>query len=314
MTRCKLDTTTIQSDRMMILAESQKSGKRGGVENDSCAVMSKPLTYVFWGGGAMAEAMVSGLDQSGVPMGRVRVIEIDGDRRKYLREKHGNEIVLYKEAADDMFRGADVVVLCLKPQVASSVLHDVHLTPGQVVLSIMAGVTMASVSAMMGGHKAVVRCMPNTPAQVFKSVSVYCCGPDVSPEQKDKVLQLLASLGDCRIAVTDESYIDKATGVSGSGPGFVFVLFEAFMDTAVELGFSRVQAQQMTLQLFDGCVALARASPLLHVAQLKNNVTSPGGTTAAGLAALEAAGARSAIRAAILAAAAKSELMGKPKL
>ena len=272
------------------------------------------LTVVFWGGGAMGEAMVAGLGRSGVSMARVRVIEVDSERRRLLRERYGNEIVLYKEAADDMFRGADLVVLCLKPQVAVTALHNVHLSPGQTVVSIMAGLTVATVSRLLGGHEAVVRCMPNTPARVFKSVSVYCCAPAVTAEQRAKVLLLLASLGDCRIAVADESYIDKATGVSGSGPGFVFVIFESFMDAAVELGFSRAQAQDMTLQLFDGCVALARAAPETHVAQLKNNVTSPGGTTAAGLAALEAGGLRSAIRAAIVAATRKSESMGKAKL
>ena len=142
-----------------------------------------------------------------------------------------------------------------------------------------------------------------------------------------KVQKLLASMGECSIHVEDEGFLDKATGVSGSGPGFVFVIFEAFIDAAVELGFSRAQAQAMTLQLFDGCVTLARTCPDLHVAQLKvlervcfgvqftspisqNNVTSPGGTTAAGLAALEDRGLRSAIRAAVLAATSKSEQIG----
>jgi pyrroline-5-carboxylate reductase len=272
------------------------------------------LTVVFWGGGAMGEAMVAGLGRSGVSMSRVRVIEVDSERRRVLRERYGNEIVLYKEAADDMFRGADLVVLCLKPQVAVKALHNVHLAPAQVVVSIMAGLTAATVSRLLGGHEAVVRCMPNTPAQVFKSVSVYCCAPSITQEQRAKVLLLLASLGDCHIDVADESYIDKATGVSGSGPGFVFVIFEAFMDAAVELGFTRAQAQDMTLQLFDGCVALARASPDKHVAQLRNQVTSPGGTTAAGLAALEEAGVRGAVRAAIVAATRKSEELGKSKL
>jgi pyrroline-5-carboxylate reductase len=92
-------------------------------------------------------------------------------------------------------------------------------------------------------------------------LEVYVCSSAVSGEQLGKVQRLLSSMGDCSIQVDDESFLDKATGVSGSGPGFVFVVFEAFIDAAVELGFSRAQAQAMTLQLFDGCVALARSCP-----------------------------------------------------
>jgi pyrroline-5-carboxylate reductase len=296
----------------------------------SIAKPQAALCFCFWGGGQMAEACISGLSKSGVSLSKIRVIELNNDRRKYLRETFGNEIILFRELVDDLFRGVvrlpcfakkrkkfifllfkDVIVLALKPQVALKALRaqKVSFLPTQVILSIMAGLSMETVSSLLN-HNAVVRCMPNTPAQVFKGVSVYCHTPAVTSDMLAKVQKLLTSLGDCVIHVDDESYLDKATGVSGSGPGFVFVIFEAFMDTAVELGFSRAQAQAMTLQLFDGCVTLARSAPGQHVAQLKNSVTSPGGTTAAGIAALEQNGLRNAVRAAIIAATTKSEQLG----
>lgn len=240
-------------------------------------------------------------------MGRVRVVEINAERRDVLREEFGAEIQLLPSLTPEAVAGADVVCLCVKPQVAQQALGHLRLQPSQVAFSIMAGVSLEALSALLGGHKAVVRCMPNTPAQVFRSVSVYTWLPKaLSAVQEGHIEFIVHCLGGYALRVPNESYVDKAVGVTGSGPAYVFLLLEAFVDTAVELGFARAQAVPMVLELFQGSVELVKASPAKHLVELRNQVTSPGGTTAQGLAALEAGGIRETIRRGILASYEKS--------
>jgi pyrroline-5-carboxylate reductase len=140
-------------------------------------------------------------------------------------------------------------------------------------------------------------------------MTVWTATPAVSEAQRQETRLILGALGE-EIAVEDEHYLDAATGLSGSGPGFVFLLLEALIDAGVQVGFSRADAQKMVLQTVEGSVALARASGL-HPAELRNRVTSPAGTTAAGLFELEAAGVRAALIRAVVAAYARSRELGE---
>ena len=245
----------------------------------------------------MADAILGGVvARETISLNRIRVIEPNAARRGYLRKRYGDEIVLFERMLDDAVAGMDLLVLCVKPQIAAEALEGCRPDAETVVVSIMAGIDIASIREMLGGHKAVVRSMPNTPAQVYRAVTVYSWEEGSLNEQQARFTEyLLNSLG-LAIQMRDESYVEKATGVTGSGPGFVFLIMESFCDAAVELGFTQSEARQMVVGLFDGVSALALERPEFHLATLRNQVTSPGGTTAAGLAVMERSGVRTAIR------------------
>jgi pyrroline-5-carboxylate reductase len=150
--------------------------------------------------------------------------------------------------------------------------------------------------------------MPNTPAQVGKGITVWIATPAVPPEQCEQTRAILEAMGE-QVQVEDEHYLDLATGLNGSGPGFVLLLLEALIDAGVHVGFSRPDAQRIALQTVEGTAALVRATGL-HPAELRNRVTSPAGTTAAGLYELEAGGVRAAILRAVQAATQRSQELG----
>ncbi len=164
---------------------------------------------------------------------------------------------------------------------------------------------------------AVVRAMPNMAASESKSATVFTsAGAALSVVQHEQCRLVLDALG-LAVEVPSELFIDLGTGLVGSGPAFVFLVMEAFVDTGVELGFTREQASQLIVQLFDGCVSVLRAATppagpqqLAPITQMRWNVTSPGGTTAAGVAAMEDNKVRTAVRAAIVSAAAKASQLG----
>ena len=206
-------------------------------------------------------------------------------------------------------QAADVVVLSVKPQILPQVLAELcgQIAADALVLSIVAGAPIATLASGLG-HSRIVRTMPNTPAQVGKGMTVWVATPEVSEAQRRQTAQILGALGE-QIEVHDESYLDMATGLSGSGPGFVFLLIEALIDAGVQVGFSRADAQVMALQTIEGSVALVRETGL-HPAELRNRVTSPAGTTAAGLYELEQSGVRAAIIRAVVAAYRRSQELG----
>jgi pyrroline-5-carboxylate reductase len=204
---------------------------------------------------------------------------------------------------------ADVVVLSVKPQILPKVMAELkgNIPSDALVLSIVAGVPIATMQKALG-HDRIVRTMPNTPAQVGKGMTVWVATPKVSADQRVLTQRILNALGE-QVMVEDEHYLDMATGLSGSGPGYVFLLIEAMVDAGVHIGFSRADALKMVLQTIDGSVELVRNTGL-HPAELKNRVTSPAGTTAAGLFELEQSGVRAAILRAVDAAYRRSEALG----
>ncbi len=261
----------------------------------------------FIGGGAMAEAILKRLVLGGLAQPeQVAVAEPVPARRDYLRNEYGVGVEAENSAAAT---GASILVLAIKPQVLDKVLPGLVglLQPETLVISIMAGVRISSLRRGLG-HERIVRSMPNTPAQVGKGMTVWTATSAVTPDDKGQAQMILEAMGDA-FFVDDEHAIDLATGLSGSGPGFVFLLVEALIDAGVHIGLSRVQAERMVLQTIEGSIALMREGNL-HPADLRNRVTSPGGTTAAGSLVLEQRGVRAALIEAVAAAAARSEALG----
>jgi len=206
-------------------------------------------------------------------------------------------------------QNADVIVLSVKPQILPKVMAELKgkIPPNALVLSIVAGVPIATMQNGLA-HNRIVRTMPNTPAQVGKGMTVWAPTSAVTADQRRQTQSILNALGE-QVMVEDEHYLDMATGLSGSGPGYVFLLIEAMIDAGVHIGFGRADAQKIVLQTIEGSVELVRSTGL-HPAELKNRVTSPAGTTAAGLFELEQSGVRAAILRAVEAAYHRSEELG----
>ena len=175
------------------------------------------------------------------------------------------------------------------------------------MLSIAAGTRLAALTTGLG-HTAVVRAMPNTPAQVGMGVTVWCATAAVDAAQREQARAILGALGE-EIAVEDEDLVDMATAVSGTGPTYVFLLMEALVDAAVHLGFSRRVAEQLVLQTVEGSAAFARKSGR-HLAELRNMVTSPGGTSAAAIYQLEKGALRTVLSKAVYAAYQRTRELG----
>jgi pyrroline-5-carboxylate reductase len=207
-------------------------------------------------------------------------------------------------------QGADVVILSVKPQSLPAVLVDLkgQIDESSLVLSIIAGATLRTLTQGLL-HPSVVRAMPNTPAQVGEGISVWTASGAVTEEQRAQAGRILGTFGK-EIFVDDEDYLDMATALSGTGPSYVYLLMEAMVDAGVHLGFPRRIAEQLVVQTLRGSVAYYEDSPR-HMARLRNEVTSPGGTSAAALYYLEKAGVRTAISRAIWAAYERSAELGR---
>jgi len=262
----------------------------------------------FLGGGTMAEAMIRGLLERGLAVpANVRVTGPRAERRAELERSFGvRALAVNREAA----AGADVVVLSVKPQVLPTVMGELAgaLGADQLVISIVAGVPLKVLDAGLK-HHAIVRAMPNTPAQVGRGMTVWCATPSVTGEQRERTRAILGALGD-ELGVDDEDLVDMATAVSGTGPTYVFLLMEALVDAAVHLGFSRRVAEQLVLQTVEGSAHFARQSGR-HLAELRNQVTSPGGTSAAAIYQLEKGALRTVLSKAVYAAYERTRALGE---
>lgn len=272
--------------------------------------MLKDLQITFVGPGAMAEAMIAGLIRK--QMAEPEKLSAAGprpERLDELKKKYGLAVFEDNAAAA---RQAEVVVLSVKPQRLGRVLEGLKgsIRPEALVLSIVAGASLAKISGALN-HAAVVRSMPNTPAQIGEGITVWTAAGAASPEQKEIARQILSALGEEEF-VEEESYLDMATALSGTGPAYVFLFMEAMVDAGVHLGFPRRLAEKLVAQTLRGSVNYyTRSSDPQHLAALRNQVTSPGGTSAAALYYLEKAGFRTAISRAIWAAYERSQQLGK---
>ena len=267
------------------------------------------MKIAFIGGGVMGEAMISGLISKGSAEPEfIAVSDVDQTRLKALRERYGIRCTADNREA---IRGKDIVVLSVKPQVLAEVTEGLRgvLQPEQLVLSIIAGARVETLSRQLG-HNSIVRVMPNTPAQIGEGISVWTATEAVSQTQREAAQAILTALGK-EIYVADEKYIDMATAVSGSGPAYVFLIIEALTDAAVHIGMPGEMASELVLQTILGSVRFAQVSGK-HPAELRDMVTSPGGTTAEGLFRLEDGGLRAILTEAVIAAYEKAKNLGEP--
>ena len=261
----------------------------------------------FIGSGVMGEAMIKGLLNQGLTTAAcLRASDPWAERLEYINNTYSIETTADNAAA---VREAEIVVLSIKPQSLPKVGKDLHskIHPEALVLSIIAGTRISTLQNKLY-HDRIVRAMPHTPGQLGKGMTVRTATEHVAPRQIKQTEAILGAMGE-QLQVDEESFLDMATGLSGSGPGFVLLLIEAMIDAGVHMGFSRRDAEKMVLQTIDGTVSLMRASSR-HSAELKNQVTSPGGTTAAGLYELEKASIRAIINDAIFAAYRRSQELG----
>jgi len=231
----------------------------------------------FIGCGTMGEAMVKGLlHEDLVRPEQIVVSHPRPERREDLIERYG---VRAEENNADAAHGATVVVLSNKPQVMNEIICDLQgqLEVETLVISIVAGVRLPQLTGSLG-TPASVRVMPNTPAQIGRGISVWTTTDAVQREGRDKTRTILGALGEEEF-VTHENELDMATALSGTGPAYVFLFMEALVDAGVHMGFSRRVASRLVLETMRGSVEYAAEAPD-HLARLRNQVTSPGGTTA----------------------------------
>ena len=251
------------------------------------------------GAGVMAEAMISGLlaDRAVAPAQLV-ASHPRRERREALAQAHGISVVAGNA---DAVAEAEIVVLAVKPQMLRRVMRELapSLGEGQVVLSIVAGATLR---ALINGldHPAVVRAMPNTPAQIRRGITVWAAAPACTRRQRDLARAVLRALGDER-EVAEEEFVAMATALSGTGPTYLFAVMEALIDAGVHLCFPRELAHDLVVATLLGSAEYAQASEL-HPAQLRNAVTSPGGTSAAAIYELEKGRLRTVLSDAVWAA------------
>lgn len=272
--------------------------------------MIRDKKIVFIGPGAMAEAMIFGLIRQGVAGPQALLAAGPGQKRlDQLQASYAIGTTLDNAAAA---RCGDVVVLSVKPQRLECVLAGLKgaIKPDALILSIVAGASIETISQGLG-HSLVVRSMPNTPAQIGEGITVWTASQGVTEQQLEITRQILGALGD-QIFLEEEYYLDMATAVSGTGPAYVFLFMEAMVDAGVHLGFPRRIAEQLVAQTVRGSVDYyQRRDDPVHLARLRNEVTSPGGTSAAALYYLEKAGFRTAISRAVWAAYERSLELGR---
>jgi len=255
----------------------------------------------------MAEAMIAGLLRGErVSPEQVIASHPRADRRSELISSYGIRTV---EDNSSAVENADVIVLAIKPQMLARVGREIAplVTDGKLVISIIAGATTKALSNALG-HRQIVRSMPNTPAQLGRGMTVWYATPEVSETQRDQARVLLGSLG-VELEVNDEKLVAMATAVSGTGPTYVFLVMEALIDAAVHLGFPRHIAHDLVIETLEGSTLFAKSSGM-HPAQLRNMVTSPGGTSAAALHELESGRLRTVLSEAVWAAYRRTEELG----
>ena len=269
------------------------------------------MKIAFIGGGNMGEAMLSAILDCGLTVAwDVSVSDPSEERRKYLGEKYEVQAL-----ADNLVatKGAEVVVLAVKPQYLAPVIADLagQLKPSQLVLSIIAG---ATISTLHNGlkHNRIVRVMPNTPAQIGEGMSVWTATPEVTKKQRGWAGSILQAIGK-EIYADDEKYLDMATAISGSGPAYFFLFVESLVEAGVKIGFTREVAQELVVQTMLGSGHLIEKSSK-SPAELRLMVTSKGGTTAEALRVFEEGGFGNLVTQAVKAAYNRArELGGEPK-
>ena len=259
----------------------------------------------FIGGGNMARAIIGGLKQNGFDMSAITVLELDEQKRIDLAQEFN--VKATDSYAD--FNDTDVIVLAVKPQQLKEVCAQLNpVLKSQLVVSIAAGVRSKDISRWLGNYSAIVRVMPNTPAQIRAGISALYATPDVNKTQRDQANIILTAVGKT-LWLDDEAKMDAVTAISGSGPAYVFYFIEALQDAGMALGLDAEASKLLALETFAGASLLATQSKE-DIKTLRAQVTSKGGTTEQGLLALETGNIKAIISKAAKAAADKSVTLG----
>lgn len=268
--------------------------------------MSK-TRIAFIGAGNMAASLIGGLRAKGLDAAQIRASDPGEETRARVSAEHGIEV--FADNADAI-QGVDVIVLAVKPQAMKAVCEAIRpsLKPNQLVVSIAAGITCASMNNWLGAQP-IVRCMPNTPALLRQGVSGLYATTEVSAEQRQQAEELLSAVG-IALWLEEEQQLDAVTAVSGSGPAYFFLLIEAMTAAGVKLGLPADIAAQLTVQTALGAAHMAVASDV-DAAELRRRVTSPAGTTEAAIKSFQAGGFEALVEKALGAAAHRSAEMAE---
>jgi pyrroline-5-carboxylate reductase len=256
----------------------------------------------FIGAGNMAASLIGGLRAQGTDTGAIRASDHGAEQRAKIAAEHGIEVFASNAEA---IQNVDVIVLAVKPQVIKDVCLDLapHLNAGQLIVSIAAGISCASLENWLG-PRPLVRCMPNTPALLRQGVSGLYANAAVSREQRQQAEQLLGAVG-LALWLDEERLLDAVTAVSGSGPAYFFLLIEAMTAAGEKLGLAHDTAAQLCLHTALGAARMAVASDV-DAAELRRRVTSPAGTTEAAIKTFQAGGFEALVEQALQAAARRS--------
>jgi pyrroline-5-carboxylate reductase len=268
----------------------------------------------FIGCGVMAEAMIAGLLRENiVEPGQISASHPRADRRDELRSGYGIEtFVSNADCARGEPNSGSIIVLCVKPQRLKNVVADLagNLSPDSTIVSIVAGAKIEALSRSLGTGR-VVRVMPNTPSQIGAGISVWTCPSTIDGEALAEIRTILRALGK-ELYVETENMVDMATSLSATGPTFTFMVMEALTDAGVHLGFSREIAKELVQETMLGSVKFAMESHK-HPAELRNMVTSPGGTSAEAIYQMEKGGLRTVLSKAVYAAYKRAVGLGKDR-
>ena len=264
------------------------------------------MNITFLGGGNMAAALIGGLVDKGVLGSAMQVVDLQAESRERLAKRFGVRAI---EALDDAALACDVLVLAVKPQQMKAALAPLAgRLGGQLVVSIAAGLRLADLSRWLGGHRRLVRCMPNTPALIGAGITGLFADPAVDGTGRDAAERVLSAVGST-VWIADEAQMDAVTAISGSGPAYVFHFIEALQSAGQGFGFDEATARKLAIDTVLGAARLAAESPE-PASVLRERVTSKGGTTEAALNSLGAAGWHDALVAAARAAEARGRELG----
>lgn len=267
------------------------------------------MNICFIGGGNMASAIIGGLKNNGFDMAAIRVIEPDAQKCNALAKQFNVQVSDSYVAIVNTNVVNSAIVLAVKPQQLQQVCKQLTASlSSQLIISIAAGVRSADISRWLGNYPAIVRVMPNTPAQIQAGVSALYANASVNEQQRALANTILAAVG-TTLWLDDEAKMDAVTAISGSGPAYVFYFIEALQEAAIRLGLNSDEAKALTLQTFKGASLLAAQSDV-DVETLRAQVTSKGGTTEQGIQALDTAHIKNTILLAAKAAAEKSHTLG----
>ena len=268
----------------------------------------KGLTVGFIGGGNMGEALIKGLLEASLePATSIHATDVRLERLKELDRRYGIQV---SSDNADVVRHSDIVILAVKPQIMDAVLKEIApaVTRRKLLISVAAGVSTAKIRAVLHKEARLIRVMPNTPALVLEGVTAIAKADNLEPDDLDTAGEIFSAVG--RVVVLDEALMDAVTGLSGSGPAYVAVVIESLADGGVRMGLDRITAMTLATQTVLGAAKLLLETGM-HPGALKDMVSSPGGTSIAGVAALEEGGIRTTFITAVERATVRSRELGQ---